>query len=267
MTRLPRSEYHVGLGTNLGARLATLRASVAVLELEGRVEVMRVSRVYETAPLGPPQPRYLNAAVRVRSDHDPHGLLERLLAVERGFGRVRGRRWGPRTLDLDLLEGPVEVNDERLRLPHPELEGRPFVLAPLADVDPGRRRPSPDLEPLRWPLHPGGEPVGEGVGPSEIEAIAIAIASLSHPGRGQALRLPVAGWDGAIAEIEALIARGSRFAAATITVSGPSGRHGPPASPTLRLFGVHPGPPLRLGPLELRTQRGTVHAKLPVVRR
>lgn len=95
------------------------------------------SPVYETPPVGPPQPSYLNAAFRLETDLGPEALLERLLDIEAMLGRVREVRWGPRTLDLDLLfiDG-VEVRSPRLTVPHPRLHERAFALAPLLDVAP-----------------------------------------------------------------------------------------------------------------------------------
>ena len=144
---MPRA--YVGLGSNLGDREATLREA---LELLGRrVRVVAVSSVRETEPWGDPdQPRYLNAAAAVETELSPRGLLEVLLAVERELGRERsGRRYGPRTIDLELLVHGDEVLDEPgLTVPHPRLHERRFVLEPLAELD-------PEL------VVPGRGPVGE----------------------------------------------------------------------------------------------------------
>ncbi len=99
------------------------------------------SRIHVTAAVGPPQPDYLNAVVRVRTTLSPMALLEALLTLEAAAGRVRvgARRWGPRVLDLDLLavEGRVVAAAPRLLLPHPRLQDRRFVLVPWAELDPG----------------------------------------------------------------------------------------------------------------------------------
>jgi len=127
----------VGLGSNLGDRRAMLQAAIVEIGRIARVE--RVSQVYETAPVGgPPQGDYLNAAVLVEWPGDALGLLDALLAVEASLGRVRAERWGPRTIDLDLLwiEGTV-VDHERLVVPHPRLLEREFALAPLREIAPG----------------------------------------------------------------------------------------------------------------------------------
>jgi 2-amino-4-hydroxy-6-hydroxymethyldihydropteridine diphosphokinase len=126
----------VGLGANLGNRLGALRAAVRALGKIGRVE--RVSRVYETDPVGgPPQPAYLNAAVLLAYDGGAEDLLDALQAIETRLGRAREERWGPRTLDLDVLwiEG-LAMESERLVVPHPRLSERGFALRPLVDVAP-----------------------------------------------------------------------------------------------------------------------------------
>lgn len=139
----------IGLGSNMGDRLGTL--ATAYRELQGLAESTRASAVYETAPVGPPQPAFLNAALRLRVAMPPLALLEELLALEQKLGRVRRERWGPRTLDLDILwihaftcVTPV------LTVPHAELAVRPFALVPLLDVapeatDPRTGRPYRDV--------------------------------------------------------------------------------------------------------------------------
>ena len=130
----------VGLGSNLGAREATLTAAVADLGQLG--SALRVSALYETDPVGPPQPSYLNAAVRLEVPGEPRVLLASLLDVERRYGRVRREKWGPRTLDLDILwiDG-VSLTDPDLVVPHAALRERRFALAPLLDVAPEARHP------------------------------------------------------------------------------------------------------------------------------
>ena len=128
-----RRSYVVGLGANLGDRLATLKSAVLALQQHGAV--LAVSGLYECAPVGPPQPHYLNAAALLDSALAPGQLLTQLLAVERAHGRERRERWGPRTLDLDLLFSPaLLLNEPALTLPHPELTRRAFALTPLLDV-------------------------------------------------------------------------------------------------------------------------------------
>ena len=130
---------YVGLGANLGDREATLRAALAALhEVEG-IAVAAVSAFRETEPVGlVDQPRFLNAAAAVETTLTPRELLDAMLAVERSLGRTReGPRFGPRTVDLDLLLYGVETVDEPgLTVPHPRLHERAFALEPLAELDP-----------------------------------------------------------------------------------------------------------------------------------
>lgn len=133
----------IGLGSNLGDRESNLRAAVVALEDAPDVCVQRVSRFIETLPEGgPPQSSYLNAAAELRTELTPRRLLDLLLTVEARQGRVRTERWGPRTLDLDLLlYGDEVVNEPDLRVPHPRMADRTFVLQPLADIAPDVRHP------------------------------------------------------------------------------------------------------------------------------
>jgi len=127
---------YVGLGANLGDRLATLREAVRRLGDLGRVAA--VSSVYETDPVGyADQPAFLNAAARVETDLPPAEVMAGLLEIEAQLGRVRSFRNAPRTLDLDLLLYDGVVLDEPgLTLPHPRLHERAFVLVPLAEIAP-----------------------------------------------------------------------------------------------------------------------------------
>jgi 2-amino-4-hydroxy-6-hydroxymethyldihydropteridine diphosphokinase len=126
----------LGLGSNLGDRLGTLQRAVELLQATDGVEVVRSSRVYETAPVGPSQPEFLNAVVEVSSDLEPRDLLAACAAVERELGRVRAERWGPRTIDVDLLTyDEMTVDDPDLTIPHPRMHERGFVLVPLRELD------------------------------------------------------------------------------------------------------------------------------------
>jgi 2-amino-4-hydroxy-6-hydroxymethyldihydropteridine diphosphokinase len=130
---------HVGVGSNLGDRWANLALAARALRAEPRLALLRASRVYDAAPLGPPQPRYLNAVLELESAVPAPALLEVLQRVERAAGRRRGIRWGARTLDLDLLLLEDEViRRPGLVVPHPGLATRRFVLAPLAELCPER---------------------------------------------------------------------------------------------------------------------------------
>ena len=129
---------YIGLGANLGDREATIRKALELLAAGGDIEVAAVSSLRETDPVGyEEQPRFMNGAAALRTELAPRPLLERLLDVERRLGRDRsGPRFGPRTIDLDLLlYGSAEVDEPGLQIPHPRLQERPFVLEPLAELD------------------------------------------------------------------------------------------------------------------------------------
>ncbi|MBW0002892.1 MAG: 2-amino-4-hydroxy-6-hydroxymethyldihydropteridine diphosphokinase [Hyphomicrobiales bacterium] len=131
-------EAALGLGGNVGdVRAAFARALVALAAAPG-IELLRRSSLYRTAPWGPvSQAPFLNMAVLVRTTLSPHELLDLCLSVERQEGRVRAQRFGPRTLDLDILAvGELVLSDERLMLPHPRLLERAFALVPLAEIAP-----------------------------------------------------------------------------------------------------------------------------------
>jgi len=129
----------IGLGANLGDREATIRAAVDALAEEDGIEVVAVSTLRETEPVGVgPQPRYLNGVAELNTSLRPRALLDCLLATEQRFGRVRvPGEHGPRTLDLDLLLfGDEQIDEPGLTVPHPRLHERAFVLEPLAELDP-----------------------------------------------------------------------------------------------------------------------------------
>jgi len=130
---------YLGIGANLGDRAQTISRALAALDAEEGVRVVAVSTLRETEPVGyVDQPRFLNGAAAVETELPPLELLERLLAVERGLGRERaGPRYGPRTIDLDLLlYGDEQVDEPGLTVPHPRLAERRFALEPLAELDP-----------------------------------------------------------------------------------------------------------------------------------
>jgi 2-amino-4-hydroxy-6-hydroxymethyldihydropteridine diphosphokinase len=133
----PVRRAFIGLGSNLGDRRAYLRSAVDQLESAG--DVVAVSPLYETEPVGgpPDQQNYLNLVVELQTADVPRTLLERCRALEAAAHRERAERWGPRTLDADLLwvEGEL-VDDPDLSVPHPRMWERRFVLAPLADLAP-----------------------------------------------------------------------------------------------------------------------------------
>jgi dihydroneopterin aldolase/2-amino-4-hydroxy-6-hydroxymethyldihydropteridine diphosphokinase len=152
VTRRPqprrRRRAFIGLGSNLGDRIGTLRIAVAALP-----DVVAVSPVYETEPVGGPdgQPSYLNLVAELSTDRTPRQLLEIGQQLEAAAGRVRAERFGPRILDVDvLLVGDEAVDEPDLTVPHPRMHERRFVLAPLADL-------APDIVPSRWEATAIGE--------------------------------------------------------------------------------------------------------------
>lgn len=139
MSFLAMTWAYVGLGANVGNRRENLDRAVELLAAEPGVRVLAVSSVRETDPVGyEDQPRFLNAACALETELRPRELLERLLAIERALGRERaGPRFGPRTIDLDLLLYGNETLDEPgLNIPHPRLAERLFVLEPLYELAP-----------------------------------------------------------------------------------------------------------------------------------
>ncbi|HUL59383.1 MAG TPA: 2-amino-4-hydroxy-6-hydroxymethyldihydropteridine diphosphokinase [Anaeromyxobacteraceae bacterium] len=129
---------YLGVGSNLGDRWANLALGARRLRAASRVAVLRASRVWDAAPLGPPQPRYLNAVLELETDLTATGLLALCQKVEDAAGRKRGPvRWAARTLDLDLLlYGDEVIRRPGLVVPHPHMVSRRFVLEPLADLAP-----------------------------------------------------------------------------------------------------------------------------------
>lgn len=135
---------YVGLGANLGPKEVTLLRAVDLLGAEPGVEVLALSQLRETDPVGnEDQPPFLNGAVAVETTLEPRELLAALLRIEQRLGRVRdGERWGPRTIDLDLLlHGDAVVDEAGLRVPHPRLHERRFALEPLQELDPSLEIP------------------------------------------------------------------------------------------------------------------------------
>jgi 2-amino-4-hydroxy-6-hydroxymethyldihydropteridine diphosphokinase len=135
----------VGLGANLEQPRAQIERALDLLAAEDGVELVAVSTLRETDPVGhEDQPRFLNGVAELRTSLSARELLERLLAIERQLGRVRGSgpRFGPRTIDLDLLlHGDEQIDEPGLQIPHPRLHERRFALEPLAELDPALELP------------------------------------------------------------------------------------------------------------------------------
>ncbi len=126
----------IGLGSNLGERECQLEQALQCLEQAGDLRIVSVSNLYETKPVGDTeQPEFLNMVARIETSLTPLELLQRCLAVENKMGRLRTRRWGPRIIDIDLLEYDARrIHLPELILPHPEIVNRGFVLIPLNDI-------------------------------------------------------------------------------------------------------------------------------------
>lgn len=187
------TRYAIGLGSNLGDRLSNLRGGVGRLEDLGRL--VGISSVYGTQPVGgPSQGPYLNAVAVLEVDLDPPALLDALGSIEDHAGRVRRDRWGPRTLDLDILasdEGPVTTDS--LVVPHPRVGEREFALRPLAEV---------------WPEAPVGPGITAGealerIGPQGVALLASSWVSPEPPLLGRVLVVIQLAWVAAIALVMA----------------------------------------------------------------
>ncbi len=127
----------ISLGSNLGESLSILESALKNLDQTPGITVKAKSSWYQTAPVGPPQPDYLNGCAILEVQLSPQELLKTLLGIERQFGRVRLEHWGPRTLDLDLLLFEKLILDSpTLQIPHPRMTQRAFVLMPLAEIAP-----------------------------------------------------------------------------------------------------------------------------------
>ncbi|PCM43096.1 2-amino-4-hydroxy-6-hydroxymethyldihydropteridine diphosphokinase [Marinobacter sp. ANT_B65] len=138
-----RTDAFIGLGSNLQEPAAQLARAVAELAALPETTLVSQSPFYASRPVGPQdQPDYINGAVWLSTGLDPHILLNQLQAIEQAHGRERLRRWGPRTLDLDMLVfGDCVLDDDRLTVPHRELPNRDFALQPLLDLKPDLRLP------------------------------------------------------------------------------------------------------------------------------
>ena len=135
----PLTKVVYSIGSNLGDRMSNLQGAVDAIRDTPDVIVVDVSSVYESDPVGGPagSPKFLNLVIVAETTLEPRTLLERAQAIEDAFGRVRGERWAPRTLDVDLIMvGKTQSDQPDLRLPHPLAHQRAFVLAPWAEIDP-----------------------------------------------------------------------------------------------------------------------------------
>ena len=127
----------IALGSNLGDSYGTLETAIQALDQTPNIQVTACSSWYRTVPIGPPQPHYLNGCALLSVELSPTELLSRMLDIEAQMGRIRRERWGARTLDLDLLLFDQLILDSpNLKIPHPRMTERAFVLVPLAEIAP-----------------------------------------------------------------------------------------------------------------------------------
>ena len=170
----------LSLGSNLGDRLGTLQGCVLALAQRPDVDVLAISPLYQTAPVGgPPQPDYLNAVLIVAARCPARDLLAAAHEIEAGFGRVRAERFGPRTLDIDIISyDGLRSDDPELTLPHPRAYQRAFVLQPWHDLEPGAELPG------RGPI----APLLAGLDDHGVQRVPGAVLHL--PGPGEMAQVP-----------------------------------------------------------------------------
>jgi len=144
---MPRNRKHIAfiaLGSNLGPREKNITAALAALQSTREVEVSKVSGLYETDPVGgpPDQGRFINAVAKISTTLSPSRLLAVCQGIEKSLGRKRAMRWGPRTIDLDILLFDDEIQSSaELTIPHPMMHERRFVLEPLCEIAPRTQHP------------------------------------------------------------------------------------------------------------------------------
>jgi 2-amino-4-hydroxy-6-hydroxymethyldihydropteridine diphosphokinase len=133
----------LGLGSNLGDREVHLQRAIALLEEDECVQIKKKSTVIETEPIGhTEQGAFLNQVIQIETSYDPYSLLQKCLKIEKSSGRIREEKWGPRTLDIDILFfGETVLQSDGLKIPHPEVSNRAFVLLPLAEIAPTFQHP------------------------------------------------------------------------------------------------------------------------------
>jgi 2-amino-4-hydroxy-6-hydroxymethyldihydropteridine diphosphokinase len=137
------ADVYIALGSNMDGPHSQLDSAFEALAQHPNIQLIAVSNRYQTPPIGPQQPDFINAAAQLSSDLSPLQLLDALQAIEQQQNRVRSIHWGPRTLDLDiLLYDNLEIDSERLIIPHPRIGERAFVLVPLMDLNPQLALPS-----------------------------------------------------------------------------------------------------------------------------
>jgi len=133
----------ISMGSNLGNRLSSLRKAVLLIKSEG-INIIKTSDVFETPPFGVTnQPRFLNACILIETDISPLTLLEKLKRIEKQIGRIQRFKWGPREIDLDIVFYDEQIiNEPSLKIPHPHMHERPFVLISLNQISPKWTHPT-----------------------------------------------------------------------------------------------------------------------------
>lgn len=129
------AKVFIGLGSNIGDRKSNIKKAIKLLSNNG-IRIVRLSKIIETKPQGgPPQPKFLNAAMSIRTELKPRELLKKLKRIEKEMGRVKGVRFGPRIIDLDILfYGDLRLKTKHLEIPHPRIWERQFVYGPLRSI-------------------------------------------------------------------------------------------------------------------------------------
>jgi 2-amino-4-hydroxy-6-hydroxymethyldihydropteridine diphosphokinase len=143
-------EAVLSLGSNLGDRLLLLRESLHQLELDSGIEIIAVSSVYETDPVGYiDQPAFYNVVIKIMTEHSPEQLLTICQKIEKKFHRERKVRWGPRTIDIDILTyDDISIDKPDLTIPHPRMNEREFVMLPLQELITGQVQVSSAVRPI-----------------------------------------------------------------------------------------------------------------------
>lgn len=160
----------IALGSNLGDSKANLNSALSILDQTTGIRVQTCSSYYHTAPIGPAQPDFLNACAILQVELTPQDLLKNLLRIEQHFGRIRRERWGPRTLDLDiLLFEDLILSTPELHIPHPCMTERAFVLVPLAEIAP------------EWIEPVSGEAIAQLVKKIDCSGVTLSIKQDSPP--------------------------------------------------------------------------------------
>ncbi|QED45910.1 2-amino-4-hydroxy-6-hydroxymethyldihydropteridine diphosphokinase [Cytobacillus dafuensis] len=138
------NDAYIALGSNIGNRFENIKAAITSIEAAPKIKVVKTSSIYETDPVGyEEQDQFLNMVIQVRTDLTSTELLDVCLEIEKKLGRKRDIRWGPRTIDLDiLLYNQENINSEKLIVPHPRMHERAFVIIPLLEIQSGTKIPT-----------------------------------------------------------------------------------------------------------------------------